>query len=100
MISVKIGDEARSGSDVSERWVNHLVNGMRAQGHVPCVRITFDTPDAKLTLSTPTCGGGAGGGRRPLNTRETELVELWRKLHLDTENFSGGQIVAFLKQVR
>jgi hypothetical protein len=56
-----------------------------------------DKNELDLAFATAACGGG-GGGRAP-NPRERELFELWAKHQLNQPDFSGGQLVAFLKQV-
>ena len=43
--------------------------------------------------------GGAGGGRQP-NRYEKKVFDLWKKLHLHEESFSGGNVIAFLNQVQ
>jgi hypothetical protein len=49
-------------------------------------------------LATPACGTG-GGGRQP-RPDEAEIINLWAKRGLGSEDFSAGNPVAFIKQLR
>jgi hypothetical protein len=63
------------------------------------VQISIHTGGVNIVLSTPGCGGGGGGGRPP-NPIEQEVFELWNKRDLNVRGFSGGNLVAFIKQLR
>ncbi len=98
MVSVTIGTETRDLADADERWINDKI-GRRDRDGVPiCVVVQVQTGGLDLRLSTPGCGGGAGG-RRP-NPNELEVIELWQKHHLATTAFASGNVLAFLKQLR
>jgi len=100
MITVRIGGSERSfTSDPDESWINQQINGRRADGQTVCVQVSIETDSINVRLTTPTCSGGGGGGRQP-SEREREVLELWEKLKLNAANFHGGNVVAFLKQVR
>lgn len=98
MISVRIGNEQRSGDDVTEEWVAQQVNRRRAEGGV-CVQVTIHEGDVQFTLLSAGCGVGGGGGR-PLRPAEIEFLALWNKLGLGEDGFTGCNLNAFLKQVR
>lgn len=97
MIRVRIGESERELKDATPQWINEQINRRRADGVSFCARVIIDSNPVKLSLSTPGCSGG-GGGRQP-NTHEKVILELWEKLHLNTEGFTGGNLVAFLRQV-
>lgn len=102
MISVKIGASARdfaSVSDVEESWINRQVSGLRGDDHPVCVRVTVNEGLLNLTLATADCAGVGGGGRPP-NAEEAEAFALWERLGLNKSEFSGGNLVAFFKQLR
>lgn len=96
MISIQIGQEKRDTID--EHWINTQVNRRQAEGQQVCVIVTIHEGDLQMKLSTPTCGGGGGGGRQP-NDRERMVFDLWAKHRLNSADFAGGNLVAFLKQL-
>lgn len=99
MIRIKIGnDEPREFKDVSPSWINEQINLRRRDGVAVCIRVFIKKGSIDMVLSTPGCRGGGGGGRSP-NEQEKKIFGLWEKLHLNKKSFTGGNLVAFLKQV-
>jgi hypothetical protein len=91
-----------NGAEVSpedEGTINQQVNRRRDDGAPICVQVRIQAGDLNMTLATPQCASGFGGGRPP-NPTERRVFELWEKLGLTSEGFAGGQVVAFLKQLR
>lgn len=99
MITIRIGVEARSLADVTESWINEQINRRRQDGQNICVEVTINTSGINVRLATPGCGASPGGGR-PANGNELELIDLWSKRGLSSSEFSGGNLIAFLKQLR
>lgn len=97
MIRVQIGNSERELSSVSESWVNQQINRRRADGENVCVRVIIRQENINMTLSTPSCPRGGGG--RPPNRYEEQIFSLWEKRGLNNVHFSGGNLVAFLKQL-
>ncbi len=98
MITVRIGDEVRKADDGGvEQWIAQRIEGMRREGNVVCVRVIVDEPDAKVTLATAGCSGGAGIAR-PLSGREQALLAAWRDRRLSDVEFAPGNLIAFLRQ--
>jgi hypothetical protein len=53
-----------------------------------------------MTLRTQGCvTSGAPGTRRP-TPAEQRIFDLWNSLGLNEPIYSGGQVIAFLKQLR
>lgn len=98
-IRVKIGSIEKDIADVDPNWVNEQINRRRDDGAAVCVQVTIDKESVHLHLITSDCPH-SGGSNRLLSTQENETISLWNKLHLDEENFSGGNLVAFLRQIR
>ena len=98
-VTVRIGQETRDFDSASESWINDQVNRRRQDGQSVCVQVTVDGGDLDLLLSTPGCGSG-GGGARQATAREMAILDLWSKLHLNQAGFTGGNLNAFLKQLR
>lgn len=99
MVAVKIGTEERNLQTADESWINRQINLRRRDGQNPCVRVRIDEEALNMVLSTPTCPAGAEGGRTP-NPKEKEVFELWDPLGLRHSTFTGGNLVAFIKQLR
>lgn len=99
MIKIRIGDQEKDFDSADENWINQQINRRREDGQVVCVRVTVNVGDLNMMLSTPTCGASSGGGR-PLRPQEREVFELWNHRGLDSADFTGGNLVAFLKQLR
>lgn len=99
MIRVIIGDTERELSSADPQWINEQINRRRADGVSVCVKVLIDGNPVNLALATPNCASSAGGGGRPLNAEEQGVVALWEKLHLNTQEFTGGNLVAFLRQI-
>jgi hypothetical protein len=98
MITVRIGTETRPVADATESWINEQINRRRGDGQNICVEVVMQTSGLNLRLATPGCGTGGGGGRAP-TANEREVLELWDKRGLNSAGFSGGNLIAFLKQV-
>jgi len=97
-IQVRIGSYEREITDASPAWINEQIDNRRNEGVAVCVQVIIDQGEVKLALATTECMNTPGGSR-PLNPKENEIVALWEKLHLNEKTFTGGNLVAFLKQV-
>lgn len=98
MINIKIGDTERELNRISESWINQQINRRRADGHSVCVRVTIRQDQLNMTLSTPNCPGRSGG--RPPTRSEKQVFDLWDQKGLNSEKFTGGNLIAFLKQFK
>ena len=99
MIIIRIGNDERELSSADGHWINQQINRRRDDGQTVCVRITIKEDDLDMVLSTPTCGASGGGGRPP-HPREKEVFGLWNQRGLNNADFTGGNLVAFLKQLK
>lgn len=99
MITVRIGSSERDLRSASESWINQQINRRREDEQSVCVRVIIREGSINIALSTQSCPGN-GGGTRPPNAQEQEIFKLWDKLGLNKEDFHGGNVVAFLKQLR
>jgi hypothetical protein len=98
MISVRIGQEERSVDQASDQWINEQLRRRRADGASICAQVILRTDALNMVLSTPQCQGGGRG--RPPNEKERQLLDLWQDRGLNEADFSGGNLIAFLHQVR
>jgi len=99
MVTIRIGDETRNLSDASESWINQQINRRRDDGQNICIEVSISSGGLNLRLATPGCGSGGGGGRPP-NANEREVLDLWSKRGLNSRDFTGGSLIAFLKQLQ
>ena len=99
MVTIKIGNDSRSLDQADEAWITQQVNRRQKDGLPVCVQITIKEPGFDLILTTPDCGGGGGGGRAP-RPEERAIFDLWGKRGLNSDDFSGGNLLAFIKQLR
>ena len=83
-------------TDVKESWINQQIKRYRDNSEEPCVQVKIDCDGVDIILSTPSCGPGSGG-RKP-NPKEQVIFDLWRKFNLYDNNFTTGNVIAFLKQ--
>ncbi len=98
MIQIQIGTAERSLNDASESWINEQINRRKADGLTVCIRVKLKTDGLFMVLTTPSCS--QGGGDRSPNHRESAVLDLWDKMHMNSDNFASGNLVAFLKQVQ
>lgn len=98
MITVSIGQESRSGSDITESWINQQVNRRLRDNAQICVAIAVKERDVSVVLRTSDCPKPRGPGRLPSGD-EQRLFDLWKKLDLQNGEVRGGKLVAFLKQM-
>ena len=99
MIRIRIGDMERELACADESWINQQINRRRADGHAVCVRVNIQKNNLHMGLCTPSCGQIGGGGRPPSNC-EKRVFDLWGQRGLNNVDFTGGNLVAFLKQLR
>lgn len=101
MLRVQIGQAEKEFdgiNDIDERWINQQINLRREDGLEVCVRVLIKEQDVDIALTTPTCQS-IGGSRAP-RKREQEIFELWEKRGLRDRNYSGGNLIAFFKQLK
>lgn len=99
MIIVSIGEEQRSLQDATPVWINEQIQRRRADGQSICAKISIQQGGINMSLATPNCISTPGGRRRPTQ-EEKELFALWADRGLNDPHFSGGNLVAFLAQLR
>lgn len=99
MIKIRIADVEKELASADEQWINQQINRRRADGQTVCVMVTVHEGGLNMVLTTPTCGAGGSGGRLP-RPEESKVFDLWKKRGLDDENFTGGNVMAFLKQLQ
>ena len=97
MITVQIGDIQKDIKDASSRWIHEQLERRRRDGGNVCVQVIIDKPPLNMRLTTPGCQ--TSSGTRPPNAQEQRIFALWERHRLTESDFSGGNLVAFLKQI-
>lgn len=97
MSTLTIGNIERNLDEVDESWLNQQINRRRTAGESVCVKVHIKTAYLDLLLATQDCPRGGGG--RPPTAKEQEIISLWNRLHLSESNFTGGNIIAFRRQL-
>jgi len=99
-VRIKIGESERDLDSADPQWVNEQVRGYeRSHGSLPCVRVTVDQAQAHITLISANCPRSGGGGVPQWNRPESEVLDLWKRLHLDGSTWTHGNLVAFVQQL-
>jgi hypothetical protein len=99
-ITVRIGGETRTIADASESWITEQLNRRKRDGQSVCVEVLLSGSGVDLRLATPGCGQSSGGGGRQPNSNEQDIFSLWLERGLGSADFTGGNLIAFLKQLR
>jgi hypothetical protein len=98
MIKIQIGLDERTLDEADPSWINQQINKRKADNVFVCVKVIINDGSMNMMLSTPDSEKKATSRRMPTE-QEREIFELWDKHKLNEEDFSGGNIVAFLKQL-
>lgn len=97
MITVQIGDETRVIANATQRWITEQIVRRQRNNDPVCVRVHIQKGQLDAWLITPDCP--SSGGRQPPDPREREIYDLWKKHRLNQPDFTGGNLVAFLRQI-
>jgi len=97
-VALRIGAEEKEWSGVTETWIRDQLGRRRADGQNVCLQLIVRGGEINLMFSSPGCGGGGGGGR-PLKPAESRILEIWNEMHLNTADFSSGNVFAMLRRV-
>lgn len=97
-VRVIIGMNERANGSITAQWITEQISRLRHDGAIVCAKVILnDHNGVNLSFATSGCSGLGGGGQ--LNDAQQRIVNLWRKLHLNDEDFAPGNLVAFLKQL-
>ena len=96
MVKIKIGAIEKDLEDAHESWINQAINRLREGGQPVCVRVRIQTDSLDFTLATRGCARARG---RPPVPSEQKIFDLWKKRGLTEPDFTGGNLVAFLRQL-
>lgn len=97
-VALCIGGEEREWSSVTDSWIRDQLGRRRADGQSVCVQLVVKGGDVDLRLSTPGCGATGSGGRAARGV-EVKILEIWREAHLNSSEFSHGNVWSMLRRV-
>lgn len=96
MITVSVNNVELNTDDLTS--IAPQINRRKDDAKKICLRVLIKAGRIDVSLSTVGCPQGTGYFRPP-NELEERIFRLWERCGLDREEFSGGQVVAFLQQV-
>jgi hypothetical protein len=102
MITIRISNASldfERTRDIDENWIIEQISRRQQAGNELCVRVSIKEDPLHMTLSSNGCNKGPGGSRAP-NSQEEAVFDLWDKVGMDKAHFTGGNLLAFLKQLR
>ena len=97
-VALKIGADEKEWSSVTEGWIRDQTERRRRDGQSVCIQLIVRGGPVDVVLGTPGCG--SGGGIRPAQGVEIKILEIWREMHLNTTDFSAGNVYAALKRIQ
>lgn len=95
---IRIGGQERDLGDADPSWIAQQIDGRRRDGERVCVEVTLNGEDCNLRLHTPGCSSGVGGRRA--NCEEQEIIDLWNRNRLGSDDYAPGNVIAFVQQLR
>ena len=99
MITIQINSNQKSIEEHYENWVSQQIINRRKDGVLVCVKVFIEVGSINLILTTPDCTKSNVSRRLP-NPQEKDLINLWDKKGLNEKDFTPGNLIAFLKQIK
>lgn len=101
MISVRINGEERQYSQGIEPWINEQINRRRQSNGMILVEVSINMAPLNMLLRTHRAiTNNASQSFRSPTSAEQRIFGLWGSMGLNDPDFTGGQIIAFLRQLR
>lgn len=97
-VTVSFGSDTRQNHAITAGWIHNAMEGQERSGQPICAIVTVNDGGFDLSLPVGACPRGGPGGRPP-TAAESEVLELYRRHHLDQMRFAPGELEAFVKQV-
>lgn len=95
IVALSFGANRRVGDEITGGWVEGQIRNRDADGVHVCGLLEVARRDCETRLRIGKCPTGRGTG---INTAcQQEVIDLWRKLHLDGEAFTPGNLIAFVR---
>ena len=98
-VTVRFGDAERSNDEITANWIEQQVRVRQRDGQLACAAVRIEGDGVNVALAAGDCPPGRGSGREA-NSRELEVIELWRRRHLGDGRLVSGALEAFVRQVQ
>jgi hypothetical protein len=95
-VTVTFGAETRSNNAITAGWIHAAMEAQSRNGQPICGLVHVEGGGISVSMPVGSCPPGAGG--RPPNAAESEVLELFRRHHLNESKFSPGELESFVKQ--
>lgn len=97
-VTVRINGQEREG--IEEGWIAQTINDFRRAGQPVCVRVSIDSPGAKLGLLMGDCSAGGGGVGQRWSAAEAQLIDAWRDcVGVDKGAVEPGLAIRCIKRI-
>lgn len=97
MVRIKIGDYEKKLDNIDECWINQTINGYRKEKIPLSVHVIFEEGSLNMVLSAPP--PKSSFIRKPRGA-EIQICNLWNEVGLNNPEFTGGNLIAFIKQLK
>jgi hypothetical protein len=98
MKRIRICEAEHDLDNVDPSWIRKHVEDLRNQGSPVCVEINLHSGSVRMILATPACGP-TSAKRTEANRQERKILELWRKKHLNTDDFHVRDLIDFVERI-
>jgi hypothetical protein len=98
-VTVQIGDNTLDLNDITQGWLEDQIGRRKRDNQPVCVIVRVQEAGLDIKLATQACGSSGGGGRPP-NHREQDIITLWNDRNLSTGDFSAGHFYSFIQHLR
>lgn len=97
-VTVTFGNDTKQDGAITPAWIRSAMAAQEMAGQPICGTVTVTGGEIHVTLPIGNCAQSGGGGRPP-RAAEQEVLDIYRRLHLDQKRISPGELEAFVKQV-
>lgn len=97
-VTIRIDGDERRLEDADAQWVHQSIHRRERDGRTPCVEVRIEAPGINVRLASDCCGRGGGG--RPPNAQEAEIVALWNKFDLQRCGADLMKVWPFLERLK
>lgn len=96
-VTVTFGSDTKQDNAITAGWIHAAMEAQERAGQPICASVQVQSSAIDLNLSVGSCPRESGGGRL-LTGAENEVIDLYRRRHLDERRFSPGELEAFVRQ--
>ena len=90
-VTVTFGSDARANNAITPSWIRSAMDALERSGKRICGSVHVEGGGISVTLPVGACPSAGGGGGRPPNAAEKDVIDRWRRLHLDQPRVAPGE---------